>query len=252
MRPDFGYPFRWFEGDNGVQERFYSFFNHGKVRHCGGVESRGVHTFSLVNHVTHPLASVESMVMDFTFEDEILCIINVYHCTHGCPHHNLLHLFSSELDPLIPTLLMGNFNTHSPVWSFPYATTSPWATGLVDWFDNQGLELLNPHRIATWDSGRDDQQPSVLDLALTNEAAAISGQISPLLISFEDSISSDHVALYLLWYPAEAIAIAPPPQLSGYAIDDLLINLWTKVFGPLSMDSPPITDIASLDASAPL
>ena len=47
MRPDFGYPFRWFEGDNGIQEGFYGFFDHGKVRHCGGVESRGVQAVPL-------------------------------------------------------------------------------------------------------------------------------------------------------------------------------------------------------------
>jgi len=78
----------------------------------------------------------------------------------------------------------------------------------------------------------------------------ISGQFSPLLISFEKSISSDHASLTLLWYPAEAIAIAHPPQLSGYAIDDLLINSWTKIFSPLSITTPPLTNISALDAAA--
>jgi len=207
-------------------------------------------TFTIVNHTSHPIASLESMVLDFTFEEEVLQIINVYHHTRDQPHHNLLHLLSSELDPLIPTLLLGDFNTHSPIWSFPYSTISPWATELVTWFDDQELELLNPPCIATWNSGRDDWQPLVLDLALINEAAAISGQISPLHISFKDSISSDHAALTLLWYPAKAIAIAPPPQLSGYAIDDLLIDSWTRIFGPLALTWPEITNIPSLDAAA--
>jgi len=74
--------------------------------------------------------------------------------------------------------------------------------------------------------------------------AAISGQISALQISFDNSISSDHAALSLLWYPVESIAIAPPPELSGYAIDDLLKDSWLKWFGPLP-DSD-ITDIPSL------
>jgi len=84
----------------------------------------------------------------------------------------------------------------------------------------------------------------VLDLALINEAAAISGQISNLHISFEESISSDHTALHLLWYPAESIAIAPPPTLSGFAVDDLYMDSWLKIFGPLP--SLPISDIPSL------
>ena len=206
-------------------------------------------TFSINNLTSHPLSSLESMVLDFAFEEELLCIVNIYHrVPNERSRHNLLHLFSSELDPLIPTLLMGDFNTHSHIWSFPYATISPWASDLVDWFDDQGLELLNPPSIATWKSCQDGRRDSVLDLALINEAVAISGQISPLRISFEESISSDHAALLLLWYPAESIAIAPPPELSGYAIDELLKASWVKLFGPLP--SPDITDVDSLNLAA--
>jgi len=88
----------------------------------------------------------------------------------------------------------------------------------------------------------------VLDLALLNEAAAISGQISDLQISFQESLTSDHAALRLLWYPAKSIAIAPPPTLTGYKVDDLYMDSWLKIFGPLP--TPPITDIASLDRAA--
>jgi len=188
------------------------------------------------------------MVLDFVFEDELLCIVNIYHHKPDDNHHNLYHLLSSTLDPLIPTLLLGDFNTHSHIWSFPYSTVSPWASELVDWFDNQGLKLLNPPSVATWNSSRDGVQPSVLDLALINEAAAISGQISPPLISFNALITSDHAALSLLWYPAEAIAIAPPPILSGYMVDDLLVDSWTKLFSPLP--APHISDVPSLIEAA--
>jgi len=206
-------------------------------------------TFSIVNNLSHPLSTLESMVLNFSFEDESLRIVNVYHCVPTeLGQHNLLHLLSHELDPLLPTLLVGDFNTHSHVWSFPYSTISPWASDLVDWFDNQGLELLNPPRVATWESGCDDHRPSVLDLALINEATAISRQISGLHISFEESISLDHVALRLLWYPTKSIAIAPPPVLTGFAVDDLYMDSWLKIFG--SLPSPLITDIPSLNAAA--
>ena len=36
-------------------------------------------TFSINNLTSHPLASVDSMVIDFAFEDELLWIVNVYH-----------------------------------------------------------------------------------------------------------------------------------------------------------------------------
>jgi len=84
----------------------------------------------------------------------------------------------------------------------------------------------------------------VLDLALINKAAAISGQISPLSISFDDSVSSDHTALTLNWYPLESIAIAPPPALLGFTVDDLLQKSWVAAFTPLQPQ--PITDISSL------
>ena len=227
-----------------------SFTDPDEVRVAAFVKFDIARTFSINNLTSHPLASSNSMVIDFAFEEELLHIINVYHRvpTSSPSHHNLLHLFSSSIDPLIPMLVLGDFNTHLHIWSFPYSTISPWASELVNWFDDQGLELLNLPRVATWESGRNDRHPLVLDLALLNEVAAISRQISDLQISFDKSISSDHAALCLLWYPAEAIALAPPPELSGFVIDELLRDSWTKIFG--LCPATPITDIPSLDLAA--
>ena len=205
-------------------------------------------TFSIINHVDHPLASPESMVFDISFESKILCLVNIYHRVPQDGGHNLLHILSSMLDPLIPMLLMGNFNTHSHIWSLPSATISPWADALVNWFDDQGLELLNPYHLLTWDSSRDDRHQSILDLALLNEAGAILGQISPLTISFQESLALDHAALILTWHPAESIMLAPPPTLAGYSVDVSLSAPWTKAFSPLQ--SPPISDTASLQLAA--
>lgn len=82
-------------------------------------------TFHIHNLVSHPLSSPESMVFDISFDDEILRLVNIYHRVPPGSGHNLLHLFSATLDPLIPTLLIGDFNTHSHIWSLPYATISP-------------------------------------------------------------------------------------------------------------------------------
>jgi len=236
--------------NNNMWECFLPSFTNLKDVHVAAyVKYDLARTFSVVNNLSHPLSSLTSMVLDFSFEDEFLQIVNVYHqVPDSYGEHDLLHILSHELNPLIPTLLVGDFNTHSHIWSFPYSTVSPWASMLVNWFDDQGLELLNPPRVAIWESGQDGHQPSVLDLALINEAAAISGQISDLYISFEESISSDHAALHLLWYPAESITIAPPPNLTGFVVDDLYMDSWLKLFGPIP--SPPITDIPSLTHAA--
>ena len=208
-------------------------------------------TFAITNVISHPLSTPESMVLDISFDQGLLRIVNIYHkIPVDRDGHNLLHLLSSTLDPLVPTLLLGDFNTHSHLWSFPYTTISPWAAELVDWFDNQGLELLNPPRTATWRSHQDGVRPSVLDLALINEAAAISGQISPVSISFVDSVSSDHAALSLFWYPAEAIAIAPPPELTGYQVDPDFFDEWSKFFTALLPEPLPLTSVESLKAAS--
>ena len=228
-----------------------SYTDQTNVRVAVFVKTDIARTFKVVNHKSHPIATVDCMVVDFSFEDDdFLRIINIYHrVPNERPlRHNLLHLFSSSLDPLLPTLLIGDFNTHSHIWSFPYSTISPWANELVDWFDDQGLELLNPPRVPTWESGRDDRHPSVLDLALINEAAAISGQITDTRVSFSESITSDHAALCLLWCPSESIALHPPPSLTGFSVDEDLKDDWIKSFSCLP--SPLISDIPSLDRAA--
>ena len=226
-----------------------SFTDPSTVRVAAYVKYDFARTFAITNVLSHPICTPESMILDISFDQELLRIVNVYHRVPN-DGHNLLHLFSSSLDPMIPTIFMGDLNTHSHIWSFPHSTISPWSSDLVDWFDNQGFELLNPPREATWRSHQDGVHDSVLDLALMNEAAAISGQISPLTISFADSITSDHAALSLFWYPAESIAIAPPPHLIGFQIDDDCLEVWSKFFTRLLPVPPPLHDITSLRDAA--
>ena len=238
--------------NNNMWECFLpSFTDPSSVRVAAYVKTDFARTFAITNVLSHPISSPESMILDISFDQELLRIVNVYHRTPADRDgHNLLHILSSTLDPLIPTLLLGDFNTHSHLWSFPYSTISPWAAELVDWFDDQGLELLHPPHTATWRSHQDRIQPSVLDLALINKAAAISGQISPISISFVDSVSSDHAALSLFWYPAEAIAIAPPPELTGYQVDPDFFEEWSKFFVALLPEPTPLTSIESLRAAS--
>jgi hypothetical protein len=53
------------------------------------------------------------MILDITTSpSKTLCIINIY---HDIPDggHALAHVLASRLDPLMPTLVVGDFNTHS-------------------------------------------------------------------------------------------------------------------------------------------
>jgi hypothetical protein len=192
------------------------------------------------------------MVVDIVTGNETLHLVNVYHQISreesGC--HSLPHILSSELDQSLPTLFMGDLNTHSIYWSLPHSRPSPWADELVNWFDEQGLHLQNPDRVPTWHSNRDDDslRPSVIDLALTNPAAIFSDQFSDLSISFDESLSSDHAQLSIYWFPEVSIAIRPREVLPGYAVDDLGRDSWSKHFS--SSPPPTICDIPSLDYAA--
>ena len=78
-----------------------------------------------------------------------MCIINVY---HQCPTrggHALSNLLLHKLNDQIPTLLIGDFNTHSPLWSTPDRTPDSWATTFTNWLETNGLHCLNPQHVTT-------------------------------------------------------------------------------------------------------
>ena len=198
------------------------------------------------NHTDHPLATASSMVLDVITGNETLRLVNLYHqVPRDGGGHALPHLLAYEPDPLVPTLFLGDFNTHSPAWSLPHSDPLPWGSDLVDWFDNHGLLLLNPEGVPTWRSQRegDGLRPSILNLMLLNEMVAISDQFTELSISF-DIIPSNHAALSISWYPVLAVAIQPPPELTGYAVDNDGHLAWEKFF--TCLPAPPISDIPSL------
>jgi len=198
---------------------------------------------TVVNNLTHPLASASSMVLDFHHDEEQIRLVNVYH-SRPERGHALHHILSSTLDLLIPTAVFGDFNTHSPLWSVPNATPSAWASRLVDWFMDQGLDLLNEPGRVTW-NGCDDQLASVLDLAFLNEAAMASDQFSLYSVSFAESVGSDHAASLLTWHPETSLALVPPPAPVGFVIDDLVKDAWIKKFH--LEPCPDINSIPALD-----
>ena len=145
--------------------------------------------------------------MDISFDDDLIHLVNVYHDVPPTGH-NLSHLLSLDLDPVVPTLVSGDFNTHGPEWSLPGATMSAWAQALEDWFESNELSLISPLGVATW-LGREDQRPSVLDLSLLNAPAIASDQFSDTSVSFQLSLGSDHAALSTLWTPLRAFPPLP-------------------------------------------
>jgi len=71
-----------------------SFTDPKEVRVAAYVKYDLARTFSVFNNLSHPLSSLNSMVLDILFEDEFLCILNFYHhipVKHR--QHNLLPFF---------------------------------------------------------------------------------------------------------------------------------------------------------------
>ena len=192
------------------------------------------------------LNSISGLIVDLSFDDDVLRLITIYH-TVPKKGHGLGQLLSLELDPLVPTLIAGDFNTHGPAWSLPGATLSPWAHALEGWFDDNELSLCNPHGIATW-LGREDQRPSVLDLLLLNPIASSSDQFSDTSVSFELSLGSDHAALSVLWTLLHALPPLPRSTLPGFAIEDDLQEQWCNAFA--TIPNPVISSPSSLAIAA--
>jgi Endonuclease-reverse transcriptase len=201
-------------------------------------------TLSVIHREHNPLSSASSMVIDLTLSPlDTLCIVNIY---HDVPDrgHGLHHLFCSSLDPSIPTLVVGDFNTHSPLWSLPTTRPSPWGTDLETWFADNQLLCLNPEQVITW-QGPLRHTPSVLDLFLLNSAALSSDTLQPPSISFDLSLGSDHAALCSSWSTSlePDYAHPVPTTLPGFVLDDDLKDQWLLSFTQLP--TPPITDLTS-------
>jgi hypothetical protein len=169
-------------------------------------------------------------------------LINVY---HQVPEkgHSLHGLFDSSLDSTIPTLVVGDFNTHSSLWSPPRLTRSPWADALESWLLDQHLSCRNPAGVVTW-RGLPGQTPSTLDLLFLNPLALSSDRFSDPLVSFDLSLGSDHAALFTTFSFPSPLAPSPLPSLPGFRIDDDFEDPWKAAFARLPYPSTLTTPLS--------
>jgi len=200
----------------------------------------------IVSLVDHDAASPSLQVLEVTISGNIFILVNIYH--HIVNHRpSLGHLLRSPLDAVLPTYVVGDFNTHSSTWSFPGATVSSCASPLEDWFEESQLTLVNPTGLAMR-KGEHHQHDSIIDLTLLNDSALCTGHFSPVSISFPDSLGSDHAALSINWTPPFDPLPYVPSILPGFVIDDTLVSSWTKDFA--SLPTPSISSLSTLAATA--
>jgi hypothetical protein len=156
------------------------------------------------NVLDHPLANPNSIILDVKEDSDVIArLVNTYHAVpqNG---HGLQYLLDHNPDDQIPTVIVGDLNTHSRLWSIEGKTPSPWATILEDWIERNDFLIWNQDRVPTWNCGRDSIQPSVIDVTLVNLIAEWSNQISEVTVSWDESLASDHVALLFDVYPSDS------------------------------------------------
>jgi endonuclease/exonuclease/phosphatase family metal-dependent hydrolase len=147
--------------------------------------------FNVTNHLD--LTSRHHILtLDIHLGSSAFQAINVYHDTkHQGSLENILGI---ETDPQIPTIIGGDFNTHSQSWSPPGIRPSSWADKVENWAVSQNLALTSPPGIPTR-RGEGNQRDTTIDLIWTNAAAILDDAFQDPIIDFPASIGLDHTGV---------------------------------------------------------
>ena len=129
----------------------------------------------------------------------------------------------------------GDFNTHSPTWSSPFMTRSPWSHDLESWAAINLLDLLNTPGVPTR-FGEGNQRDTAIDPAWMNVAAAQEDLFQDLIVDRDASFGSDHAALLVTYVsPSDFEPSTPPPRLGlAYTPDREDATVWGRADEPES------------------
>jgi hypothetical protein len=200
------------------------------------------------NVLNHPLTNPNSIIIDVKEDNQVIArLVNMYHAVPPTGH-SLQYLFEYDAEDLTPTVIVGDFNTHSTIWSMEGKTPSTWARVFEDWLERTDFLVMNPHREPTWRSYRDTDQPSVIDLVLANLHAYISGQLSDVIVSWEEGLASDHTAMLFSIYPSDTVALLPAPAPNRYKAKPENRASWVEAF---IMSLPPCLPYAPPYSTVP-
>jgi endonuclease/exonuclease/phosphatase family metal-dependent hydrolase len=192
----------------------------------------------VINDASHPAANNRCLVLNITHGHESLRVVNYYH--HVVDHRpSIRDLTAHDFDPALPTILVGDFNTHSHSWSIPGRPQSTWAEALEDWFEAQTLTIASPTQTPT--RCEDGHAPSVLDLLLVNTAASWSDQVYFDFLSFSASLASDHALLSFTWAPEFTMPDLTNTSAPRWKVTESLRDHWQDSFSSLPQ-CPPLTD----------
>ena len=175
------------------------------------------------------------LILDLHEGDTCLCVVNFYHDIED--PSSLTALINLDLDPAVPTLLLGDFNLHSLSWSPAGLMRSAWAPAFETWALVQTFELQTPPSQITR-RGNPGERASTLDLTWHNAAMLLYITITPPQYDWGASLASDHVGVCSFWFPAPPMdperEVACGFQLQ---VDDSTQEAW---LGGIASALPPL------------
>jgi Endonuclease-reverse transcriptase len=162
-----------------------------------------------------------------------ITFINFYHHIDDRKNPCLKALLATHMLTDQCLLLCGDFNMHLLLWSPGNLCPSPWASAFEDWMETENLFSLVPDRAITRQQGSD--KPLLIDLMIGNPGfLEVPSFPSSCLVSFDESLGSDHASLILL---LPLSFEAPPSNLHGWRITDNLHDEWIARFYALTQPS---------------
>ncbi|KAG9225338.1 hypothetical protein CCMSSC00406_0006275 [Pleurotus cornucopiae] len=189
--------------------------------------------------------------LEVKYGSESFMLINVYNSGPGAKADAVRALTLTELHPLIPTAVCGDFNLYHDHWSLHDSPNNQAAEDLLDWALDNFLDLQNEKGVRTR-MGTGNQHDSTIDLTFFNSAATLRLRFQLFAVDESLSYGSDHAAIT---WSVDLSAQAEPTECfePSYRINVDNQDKWVKAFEPLVADLPPpipFTSTADLDEAA--
>jgi hypothetical protein len=153
------------------------------------------------------------LITDIRVHKDTICIINFYNDVDNQTSINTL--LQLDLDPTVPTMLVGDFNLHSRTWLPQNWEQSTKAPAFEQWAAMQTLALHTQPRDITR-RGLESEHPSTLDLTWHNWALEVNMSITPPTLDWEASLGSDHCGIKSLWFRDSPAKGDKRPFLSAF------------------------------------
>jgi hypothetical protein len=172
-------------------------------------------------------------------------IVNVYNPGPGRRATSVHSLTEVDLDPSLPTAVVGDFNLHHAAWSlndrYGWGPSCTAADQLIEWLASNTLTLENDTQVPTR-IGRSNQQDSILDLTFWNHAATAFNTFTDWECCPDLALRSDHNAITWSIHADGEInhSIAREPDTKHH-IDVSRQSEWRQEYLDTIRDGPPLT-----------